>query len=414
MINVVIPIGGEASRFRKLGISTHKAMLQFNGRENILNLIDYWRYTQFDVEFYFILRAQDKELFETISDYCRFNEIKHNILLLNEKTDGPVDTISRIKIENKWPIIVCDSDILPGHRLGTDNIDTAARVFYFEDYSDEERFSFIKFIGFSVKEVVEKKRISNYALLGVYEFANYQVLKSAIDEVMKQKGEKFMSHLVDILMPDVSCRHVSSCYDLGTLESYLDVSQVDTLLFDFDGVLADTDNAMYCAYNEAFIQLSGVSIPREKWEKHYRNRHFSKFAKELVEDLEESFTLNQHDYDEWHKKKKDVYKNFYNKIALNSYLVEWIRKNKDKYTIKITTMMMKKNLDEILKYFKINDLFDEKITGDDVKEHKPDPEVYLKAIEGLDKNKCIIFEDSEIGLQSAYAAKIRSIKICLN
>lgn len=56
-----------------------------------------------------------------------------------------------------------------------------------------------------------------------------------------------------------------------------------------------------------------------------------------------------------------------------------------------------------LKYF---DFF---ITSEDVKNAKPDPEPYIKALQlsGMNKEECIVVEDSERGLRSAIATGLK-------
>ena len=51
------------------------------------------------------------------------------------------------------------------------------------------------------------------------------------------------------------------------------------------------------------------------------------------------------------------------------------------------------------------------ITYEDVLNHKPKPDAYLKALSmsKLSKNECIVIEDSEIGLMSAKAANLKCI-----
>ena len=53
--------------------------------------------------------------------------------------------------------------------------------------------------------------------------------------------------------------------------------------------------------------------------------------------------------------------------------------------------------------------FDFVVTSEDVKNTKPDPEPYLKALEisGMKKDECIVVEDSERGLRSAIAAGLK-------
>jgi len=61
----------------------------------------------------------------------------------------------------------------------------------------------------------------------------------------------------------------------------------------------------------------------------------------------------------------------------------------------------------------ITDYFSSIICGDEVSKGKPDPEMYLKTLSNLkmDKNECIIFEDSIEGVTAAKNAGIKSIGV---
>lgn len=69
----------------------------------------------------------------------------------------------------------------------------------------------------------------------------------------------------------------------------------------------------------------------------------------------------------------------------------------------------------ILAKLGIKSFFDVIITCEDVKNHKPHPEPYLKALEKLKVHpiNCIAFEDTEEGLQSAKSAGLDSQKIII-
>ena len=58
-------------------------------------------------------------------------------------------------------------------------------------------------------------------------------------------------------------------------------------------------------------------------------------------------------------------------------------------------------------------MFDAILTGEDVKEGKPNPEVYLSAMKMLDvtPNETIVFEDSDIGIAAAVNAGCNYIKV---
>jgi len=63
----------------------------------------------------------------------------------------------------------------------------------------------------------------------------------------------------------------------------------------------------------------------------------------------------------------------------------------------IEVMMQKASLEEYLDFY---------ISNQDVKNGKPDPEMYIKAIErmGLNPKECMIVEDNENGIKAARAS----------
>jgi beta-phosphoglucomutase len=84
--------------------------------------------------------------------------------------------------------------------------------------------------------------------------------------------------------------------------------------------------------------------------------------------------------------------------------------NKDQY---ITLGSASKNARPILDKVKITGLFDAIVDGNDVKEAKPNPEVFLKAAQQTKSNAkdCIVFEDSVAGIQAANIAGMISVGI---
>ncbi len=59
------------------------------------------------------------------------------------------------------------------------------------------------------------------------------------------------------------------------------------------------------------------------------------------------------------------------------------------------------------------DVFDVIITANDVKNGKPEPEPYLKAVEksGVEKDECIVFENAMLGVESAKRAGLYCVVI---
>ena len=59
----------------------------------------------------------------------------------------------------------------------------------------------------------------------------------------------------------------------------------------------------------------------------------------------------------------------------------------------------------------ITDLFDVIVTQDDVKNSKPAPDLFLLAAERMNikPNKCLVFEDSQLGIEAANKAGMKSV-----
>lgn len=61
------------------------------------------------------------------------------------------------------------------------------------------------------------------------------------------------------------------------------------------------------------------------------------------------------------------------------------------------------NIRNVMRFLRIENMVDGILSGDDIATPKPAPDCFLKAmeIEGVSPSECIIFEDSEIGLEAA-------------
>ena len=72
-----------------------------------------------------------------------------------------------------------------------------------------------------------------------------------------------------------------------------------------------------------------------------------------------------------------------------------------------------KNAKFILQKLGIDDLFSIIVDGNMVEKSKPDPEVFLKGAEilNLKPNSCLVFEDSQSGIQAAINAGMFSVGV---
>ena len=176
---------------------------------------------------------------------------------------------------------------------------------------------------------------------------------------------------------------------------------VKAALFDLDGVIAFTDKYHYLAWKkiadekgfdfnekvnnrlrgiprlaslEEILKHNNVSLPTE--EKLELAEKKNNYYVELLKDLNDS----------------DVY----------TGSVEFIKELRKK-GIKISLCSSSKNAQEVLERLNIKDLFDAVVTGKDIKNAKPDPEVFLIGAERLNipPFHCAVFEDSRVGIIAA-------------
>lgn len=407
MINVIIPIGGKNSRFEDLGVVDHKALLKLNSRENILNIIDYWRFSHGDVKFWFILRSRDKRLKETIESYLKFNGVSYSIMTLAYDTEGPVDTVSQVNIDNNDRVIICDCDILPNEKINTNlSYGYDSKVFYFIDNSNNERFSFINEENGSVIDIIEKKRISNKCIFGIYVFRNFEVLSAGIKSVIKNDGEKFMSQVISSMIPSVECVRIDEYFDIGTIDSYLNELSITDIFVDFDGVLANTEKEIFESYRSAIYAVYGVKVDKSIWDKYYLNDNYKTFVPKILDHY--SISYSDFDISIVHDFKKKHFDQIVQYVNVNRSLIDWIKNNKKNFTFYIVSSSSRANISSILG----DDisLFKRIYHGGLVRNNKPSPDIYKIASHLKNNRQCIAFEDSDTGVVAASLAGIDTIR----
>jgi len=79
----------------------------------------------------------------------------------------------------------------------------------------------------------------------------------------------------------------------------------------------------------------------------------------------------------------------------------------------VASSAVTKNVDFVVDTLKLRPYFAWISTGDNVSRPKPDPEIYLKTAEklGLAPAKCLVFEDSFVGIESAKRADMKCVAI---
>jgi HAD superfamily hydrolase (TIGR01509 family) len=178
------------------------------------------------------------------------------------------------------------------------------------------------------------------------------------------------------------------------------MNKIKAVIFDMDGVLIEAKDWHYEALNRA-LNLFGMEISRydhlvtydglptkKKLEMLSTERGLPKELHTFINNMKQQYTM------------EIVYANckptFHHEFALSKLKNQGYKmavcSNSIRNTIEI--MMQKAALEQNFEFY---------VSNQDVKNGKPDPEMYIKAIEklGLTPKECMIVEDNENGIKAA-------------
>ena len=175
---------------------------------------------------------------------------------------------------------------------------------------------------------------------------------------------------------------------------------IKAVFFDLDGVLLDSMPWHVRAFNKILSDYSTSLDSKDIAGK----KTFQIFQNRLVK-----FNLSDSEIRELVSRKRSLMKNFYdnNLVQLTEdSIYDTLHSLHNLFKLGICTSGSKNSLDYFFRISQTKLLFDLVLCDSDVKMGKPDPEIYLKAIEifNLTPINCIVVEDSESGIIAARKA----------
>lgn len=182
---------------------------------------------------------------------------------------------------------------------------------------------------------------------------------------------------------------------------------IKLIIFDLDGVLVDAKDIHYKALNDA---LGEYAI---SWEDHLSIYDGLKTSQKL-EMLHDKKGLPTDRFKEiWDSKQKltlKALKNLKSNIPLQECLDLLIA---DGYKLAVCSNSIRKTILTVLSRFDIIDKFDIILSNEDVRNSKPHPEIYWKAMSIISclPEECLIIEDSPYGLLAASRSKANVMRV---
>ena len=184
---------------------------------------------------------------------------------------------------------------------------------------------------------------------------------------------------------------------------------INTILFDLDGVLVDSQEIHRVTLNEALDAVSGITIE----ECDYRENFIHLYTTQKIQKLVDRGLVSLSDIDDIYALKQAKTSIALKKDLITSSqslaLVEFLQQNK--YNVGCVTGAIRKSANIMLYKSGTLSFMDLIITRDDVKKTKPNPEPYLKAMQlfKVAPYQCMIVEDEEKGIVSAIMSGCNNI-----
>ncbi|MGC8760470.1 MAG: HAD family hydrolase [Bryobacteraceae bacterium] len=180
------------------------------------------------------------------------------------------------------------------------------------------------------------------------------------------------------------------------------------ILFDFDGVLADTEPIHWQCWNEA-LRAVGLEVTWENYRRHCVGISDRDFLARLgalaqpprsVDELLPFYPLKK--------------KLFAGRATCGSLIDPELKSLLHRLPpgrLAVVTSSSRQEIEPILRAEGILERFGTAVYGDDVRRLKPDPEPYRLAMQRLGAHRAIVLEDSAAGIESALRAGCEVIEV---
>lgn len=175
------------------------------------------------------------------------------------------------------------------------------------------------------------------------------------------------------------------------------------LIFDFDGLILDTEMPDYISWQEVYRSY-GVELPLEKWITIVGGDAESDFEPhKYLEDLIGTKVDREHI---WVSRRKSYLQHLESQLVLPGVIAYLEEAKKQGLKLAVASSSPENWVIGHLSRLDLTDYFDSICTADDVEQIKPDPQLFILAAEkvGAHPKDVIVFEDSYNGVLAARRA----------
>lgn len=191
------------------------------------------------------------------------------------------------------------------------------------------------------------------------------------------------------------------------------MNQMKIIIFDFDGVILDSENSHFIAFNEGLKNIN-INISEDEYYSKYISLDDRGVITNVVND--KNISVTNEEIDMIIKNKNDY---FESRLIDNSKLFpgveELIIQLSKNFVLSIGSGANRSEIIKTLKNNNIYDYFEIIVSADEVNNPKPNPETYNRVLDNINIdfniNEIIVIEDSPGGIEAAKSAGLKCIAI---
>ena len=191
------------------------------------------------------------------------------------------------------------------------------------------------------------------------------------------------------------------------------MNKMKIIIFDFDGVILDSENSHFIAFNEGLKNLN-INISEDEYYSKYISLDDRGVITNVVND--KNISVTNEEIDMIIKNKNDY---FESRLIDNSKLFpgveELIIQLSKNFVLSIGSGANRSEIIKTLKNNNIYDYFEIIVSANEVNNPKPNPETYNRVLENINTdfniNEIIVIEDSPGGIEAAKSAGLKCIAI---
>jgi beta-phosphoglucomutase family hydrolase len=180
----------------------------------------------------------------------------------------------------------------------------------------------------------------------------------------------------------------------------------EAYLFDCDGTIADSMPLHYIAWKQALGE-QGCDFPEDV---------FYKWGGMPVHEIISTLNAQQGlamDVEAVAVRKENLYYEYLPRLTAVPEVLEVIEASHGSLPFAVVSGSTRESVKASLESLKLLEKFDTLVCAGDYQRSKPHPEGFLLAAErlGVAPENCLVFEDTEMGIQAATAAGMASVKV---